>query len=358
MQRIARVLVVLALAAAPGMARAETMLTHPSLANHAPGPDFHIGTADDVVSSSPLGPNMSGPNVRGAASYLLLKTDGSQPTDGNDYDYIIFFDGNLDLTPNAGSSSSTVAVLDITGGLLQTTPEFTPGRTGGTLGSLSGMVSFYVNNSSALAVISGMFSDPMFMTSIMSQQATAGPGKAVVVMRPMFGGSGNAYLDTTLTPLFPADAGEAALIEFTGTVSGVMDCCSNFAMRGVFALTGTEGSPGATTTTTLPGGGGCTTVTSCGTNLDGTLPSTSSTDKKVKKTAVKLGKLATTAKAKLGAAATATGKKQTKLYKMARTLLNKLLAKATAANTKGRLGVDLAPIQAAVNALLALIPSP
>lgn len=281
--------------------------------------------------------------------------DGSIPVDGDDFDYILFFDGTMDLTPNPASTATTI-VLDITGGTMQTTPEFTPGRVGGTLTDLAGSITFNVAQASATADISGQFSDPAFMTTIMSQTVTAGPGNAVAVMRPAFGASGNTYLDGTLTPLLPADAGEAALVEFTGTVNGVV-CCTSFGMRGVFALYGTAGAPGATTTTMLPGGGGCVSVAACGAALDATLPSTASTDPKVRKTATKLGKIATAGKTKLGQAESASGKQQTKLYKKARSLLNKLLAKARAADGKGRLGVPLAPIEAAVNALLARIPA-
>jgi hypothetical protein len=54
--------------------------------NRTPGPDFHVGTADDTITAGPLGPNASGANVRGAASYVLLKQDASIPVDGDDYD--------------------------------------------------------------------------------------------------------------------------------------------------------------------------------------------------------------------------------------------------------------------------------
>jgi hypothetical protein len=354
----ARVLVSLALAAAPFAARAETLLTHPSLVNRTPGPDFHVGTADDAITAAPFGPNASGANVRGAASYVLLKQDGSMPVDGDDFDYILFFDGTMDLTLDPATSTATTIVMNITGGAIQATPEFTPGRVGGTLTDLAGNVIFTLGDASATAVLSGQFSDPAFMTAIMAQTAYAAPGNAVVVMRP-FGSSGNTYVDGTLTPLVPADAGEIALIEFTGTANGVVGCCSTFGVRGVFALYGTAGAPG-TTTTTLPGGGGggggCTTIPECGPAVDAALPPTNATDPKVRRTATKLGKLRDSATAKLGQAASATGKKQARLYRKGRTLLNKLLTKARTADQKARLGVPLAPLEAAVTALLAVIP--
>jgi hypothetical protein len=348
-----------ALVAVPATVRAEALFTHPSLLNRTPGPDFHVGTADDASTPGPLGPNASGANVRGAASYVLLESDGSIPTDGDDFDYVLFVDGTLDLELDAAASSPTTAVMTITGGTMQTTPEFTPGRVGGTLTSLAGRIDFGIGDASATAVLSGEFADPAFMTAIMSQMVTAAPGNAVVVMRPSFGSSGNAYLDDTITPLLPADAGMVALVEFTGTANGVVACCSNFGVRGVFVFVGTEGSPGGptTTTTTIPGGGGCTTVAACGAALDGTLPPTGSTDAKVRRTANKLGKLAVSAKTKLAQAESASGKKRARLAKKTRRLLGSLLAKARTADEKDRLGVPLAPLEAAVNALLALVPT-
>ena len=342
---------VMAVLLATGAARGDTLITAPALVNRTPGADFHLGTADDGSASTSVGPRQSGANARGAASYLLLKEDGSIPANGNDYDYIIFFDGSLELTLDTAASTAESAVMHIVGGTMQTTPEFTPGRTGGTLSALSGTITFGVNDGSAAAELSGQFDDPAFTTAIMNQTANAAPGMSTIVMRSGFGASGSAYVDDILTPLVPTDAGQIALLEFTGTVTGVVACCSNFGMRGVFALYRTEGSPGGG-----GGGGPCATIDECGAGLHDALPPIDNADPKLRKVAVKLAKLAEAAKAKVEQTAGAPDKKAARLRKSARSKLKKLLAQARQADRKGRLGVSLATLEAAVDALLAQIP--
>jgi hypothetical protein len=352
---VASVFLSVALLAFPTGAPAETMITDPSLVNKVPGADFHIGTGDDAGGT--LGTNGSGANVRGAASYLLMKSSGATPVNGNDFDYIIFFDGSMDLSIDLAASTANTMVLNIVGGTLTTTPEASFGR-GGTLTGLGGAVTFTLTDGSATAMFTGLFTDTgrPFTTNITNQVLTAAPGASLVVLRPSFGSSGNAYVDDVLTPLVPASADEIVLIEFTGTASGVAQCCMTFGVRGVFALYRT--AAGTVTTTTLPGGGGaCTTVAACGTALDGALPATGGTDRKVRKTATMLRHIASAAEAKLTKAAAASGKKQTRLYKMARMKLTMLLNQARKADQKGRLGTPLAPIESAIAALLALIPA-
>ena len=171
--------------------------------------------------------------------------------------------------------------------------------------------------------LAGSFSDPAFSTTIMNQTLTGAPGASSVVLRPSFGSSGNTSIDDVLTPLVPSTADEIVLIEFTGTTTG------------------------SVTTTIIPGGGSCTSVQTCGTALDDAPPSTGSSDRKVKKPAMMLGR---------GAAA-ASGKKQTRLYKRARMKLTVLRNQARKADAKSRLGVPLAPLQSAIDASLALIPA-
>jgi hypothetical protein len=348
-----RLLAATAILAAPAFAPAETLVTAPSLVNKTPGADLRLGTADDGTSAGTIPPNASGPNARGAASFALLKQDGSIPANGNDFDYIIFIDGTLDLSPDLATSTASTLVMNITGGTLQTTPEFVPVRTGGTLTGLGGQVSFGLADGSATAQFSAQFSDPSFATAIMNQPLTAAPGMSVVVMRPSFGSSGNAYVDGVLTPLVPANATDLTLIEFTGTASGTVACCMNFGVRGVFAVYGTDGS---TTTTTLPPSG-CKTFQSCGTALDGTLPPTSSPDRKVRATAKQLRNLAGAARTNLNKAPNAKPAKQKRLFRTARAKLKALLKAAGKAAAKNRLGVPLQPIVDAGNALLALIPA-
>jgi hypothetical protein len=95
----------------------------------------------------------------------------------------------MDLTPDTATSTATTFVMNTTGGAIQATPEFTPGRVGGMLTDLAGTVTFTMGDVSATAVLSGQFSDPAFMTAIMAQTAYAAPGNAVVVMRPAASGT-------------------------------------------------------------------------------------------------------------------------------------------------------------------------
>jgi hypothetical protein len=105
------------------------------------------------------------------------------------------------------------------------------------------------------------------------------------------------------------------------------------------------------------GGVACTDLATCQAALAGVLPDPdTAADKKARKAAKKLGKLDGKADGKLAKAAAATGKKQAKLYAKARKTLEKLLAAARTADEKGKLGVALATIEGAVNALLAFIP--
>ena len=352
------VLFSVALATLPAKsATAETMITAPGLVNKAPGPDFHIGTSDDISTGSTVGVNNSGANTHGATSYLLMKSGGAIPANGTDFEYIIFFDGSMDLSVDLAASTANTMVLTIVGGTLATTPEGSF-ATGGTVTGLGGTVTFSLTDGSATATFAGQFNDTgrPFNTTVMNQALTAAPGSSVVVLHPSFGNSGNAYVDQVLTPLVPASADEIVLIEFTGTTTGVAaSCCMNFGVRGVFALY--RAATGSVTTTTIPGGGACTNVQTCGAALDDALPSSGSSDRKIRKTATMLGRVATAAKAKLAKAAAASGKKQTRLYKMARMKLTMLRNQARKADAKSRLGVPLAPLQSAIEALLALIPT-
>jgi hypothetical protein len=357
--RMWMMLVLLSLVTAlPARVSAETMITAPGLVNKAPGLDFHIGTDDDVSTGSTIGVHQSGANVRGTTSYLLMKSGGAIPTDGTDFEYIIFFDGSMDLSVDLAASTANTMVLNVVGGTLATTPEGNF-ATGGTLTGLSGTVTFSLTDGSATATFNAQFDDTGrgYHTSAMNQALTAAPGSSLVVLHPSFGNSGNAYVDQVLTPIVSSNADEIVLIEFTGTTTGIADtsCCTAFGVRGVFALYRT--ATGSVTTTTIPGAGACTNVQSCGAALDGALPSAGSTDRKVRKTAGMLRRIATAAKAKLAKAASASGKKQTRLYKMARMKLTMLLSQTRKADAKSRLGVPLATLESAIQALLALIPA-
>ena len=106
------------------------------------------------------------------------------------------------------------------------------------------------------------------------------------------------------------------------------------------------------------GGGACAEVTACVASLDAMLPDpASATDGKSRRVANHLAHLAERAATLLDRASSSAGTKQTRLYRKARAALDHLVAVATAADTKGTLGVSLASIDAAVTAVLALVPS-
>jgi glucose/arabinose dehydrogenase len=101
----------------------------------------------------------------------------------------------------------------------------------------------------------------------------------------------------------------------------------------------------------------CTTIGTCRTDLAPTLPDPSAVTGKVRRTARMLAKLARTAGKTLDRAARAKPRKQRPLYRAARKTLGRLLSMARKANDKGQLGVPLPPLEDAVQALLAVIPT-
>lgn len=112
----------------------------------------------------------------------------------------------------------------------------------------------------------------------------------------------------------------------------------------------TGGGPG-------PEASGCTLIVDCQSVVDAARPDPGTVDKKSKKFAKKIQKFDKKADKALGKAAAASGKKQSKQYRRARKALEKLLKTARKADAKARLGVPLASLEAAVNALLAQIPT-
>lgn len=107
----------------------------------------------------------------------------------------------------------------------------------------------------------------------------------------------------------------------------------------------------------LSGTGGCDTTGTCLANVGRALPAPGTAAKKAKRETARLQDLFRRMTKVVGRAAASSGKKQHKQFVKARHLLEALLATAQKANRKGTLGVPLAPLQAAVNALLAQIPS-
>jgi len=102
----------------------------------------------------------------------------------------------------------------------------------------------------------------------------------------------------------------------------------------------------------------CTTVGDCEANLTSVLPDvTSASSRSSKRVTRRLAKIKKMAYRMIGRGTASSGNRQARLFSKARTMLTRLLDSAHAADTAGTLGVPLAPIEAAVNALLAALPA-
>jgi len=343
-----------------------TLITSNSLVHHTPGTDLRIGTADDGTVSGAIPPSSSGPNTHGAASFALLNAGGAPP-DSSNFTYILFVDGTIQFTTNYAGSTAGDLVLNVTGGSLRSTAEFNyPTRGEATTTISTGTAHLDPMTGAATVQLGGTFAPSTASSfALANETLTAAPGKATIVLTSMLGSSGDTYVDTVLAPLVPQSATAVVLVEFTGTVQSA-GCCTGFVTHGVLAAYTTDSlgcadvfpqlcPAGGTTTTTVAG---CATIDTCRTSLGSTLPDpTTAQGKKEKTVAKKLVKRDAKVNTVLDKATTATGKKQQKLYAKARKLLAALLTAAEAANGKGMLGVPLAPLQTALNALLAAIPS-
>jgi hypothetical protein len=379
-----RLVVALVLAAGVRSAAALTahLITDASLVNKTPGEDVRIGTDDDEIFTGGWGPGDEGPNTHGAASFALLygssgaptPTYGTAPYLSYGFDYALFVDGTITFTPNYSRSSANDLVLTITGGSLRSTAEFNYGGNRGeaTSAGLLGVGHYDPTAGSATVQLSGTFSttDGAPAIALGNQTLAADPGTAVIVLHSSFGSSGNVYVDAVLTPLVPPTATAIVLVEFTGRVDEATH--QDWPTHGVLAAYTDENlgctdvfpallCPGGTTTT-VPGGGGVTTTTvpcatyaGCEPAVLAALPVPSAVAKKARPTARMLAALEHAASANVARAASATGPKHARLVKRARSGLGRLLAKARAADRKGRLGVALAPLEAAVTQLLTFV---
>ena len=107
---------------------------------------------------------------------------------------------------------------------------------------------------------------------------------------------------------------------------------------------------------TTGGGSTCADVTACRTAVTTALPDpTAASDKKSRKVAHRLARLNARAGTALDRAVSSSGRRQTRQYHRARKALERLLSAARAADET--LGTSLTGLEAAVNALLALVPS-
>jgi protocatechuate 3,4-dioxygenase beta subunit len=119
---------------------------------------------------------------------------------------------------------------------------------------------------------------------------------------------------------------------------------------------GVEIPSGGTTTTTIPGGS-CDTMAACVTALETALPDPAAVaDAKVRRMARRLRRRFTAIARLLERAAAGAPSKQARRYARAADKLAALLAASQAADARGTLGVDLAPIETAVAVLIARIP--
>lgn len=372
---------VLAAGVRPAAALTAHLITGTSLTNKTPGADLRIGTSDDETFVGSWGPTDEGPNTHGAASFALLNGSGGAPTPtygvpyiAYGFDYAMFVDGTITFMPNYGRSSVSDLVLTITGGSLRSTAEFgySTNRGEATTTALLGAAHYNPTTGSASMQLTGTFSTTDGAPSIAlgNQTLTADPGQATIVLRSSFGSSGNPYIDAVLTPLVPPTATAIVFIEFSGRVDEMFH--QDWPTHGVLAAY-TDDNLGCTdvfpalmcpgTTTTTPGGGGTTTTTTvacasyaaCEPAMLASLPAPAAVAKKARPTARMLAALEHTASANVARAASATGRRRTRLVKHAHAALTRLLAKARAADGKGRLGVPLAPLDAAVTRLLTFV---
>ncbi|HLK11549.1 MAG TPA: hypothetical protein VKW76_09220 [Candidatus Binatia bacterium] len=341
--------------AVPAGALTAHLITASSLVDATPGPDLRIGTADDVAETGAFGPSGSGPNAHGAASFALLDSGGTTPT-GTSFTYALFVDGTIEFTPDYTASTAGSLVLVVTGGSLRSTAEFGyPGRGEATTTIASGTAQLDPLTGAGTVQLGGTFTpstSPAFQLT--GETLTAAPGMGVIVLPASFGHSGNHYVDEVLTPLVPANATAIVLVEFTGTVQSA-GCCTGFVTHGVLAAYTTDALGCADVFPALcPAGAACQTIAACRAALDPALPSAAqAASRKAKHVARKLAQLAARASALIDKGGAKSGAKQQKLYGRAQQVLRALLAAARAADGKGTLGVPLAPLEAAVNALIA-----
>ena len=113
---------------------------------------------------------------------------------------------------------------------------------------------------------------------------------------------------------------------------------------------------GATTTTVAPAT--CATITACLADLAAALPDPATAgDRKSKRTARRLRRRFSRTSAILERAGATSGSRQARQYARAEVGLAAILVTSRAADAQNRLGVPLAPIEAAIGALLEQIPS-
>jgi hypothetical protein len=352
--------VIVALLSGSAAALTAHLLTHPSLQFATPGPDRRIGTPDDVVvtGATMLGPQDSGQNTHSAASFAyLIGSNVSNFPDDSTYDYILFVDGDIEFAPNLAASTASDVQLDITGGTLRSTTEFMfhGGMRGEAQTPVAGVVHLDPMTGAGTFTLSGHFSPAEVGADFVLMSQTLS-GTTTILLADKFGKIADPYLDQ-LVVLLPSNATALILAEVTGHVTEATH--QGWPSRGVLVAYTTDALGCVSFLTGVPcsgGGGNCASFSECEPPLTAALPPVAGAPKKNKPTAKRLKALATSAHGNFGKATGASGKKQARFYKKACTALKTLASVAGKANGKGRLGVDLGAIQAAVAKLRSFIP--
>jgi hypothetical protein len=329
------------------------LITAPALVDKTPGADFRVGTADDDTVAAALNARQSAPNLYGAASFALL-----DDLEGGGLDEIMFVDGTIEFTPDYAASTPDTLMLRVTRGALRATAEChwpMLGDQGATLGS--GTVALGVTTGVGSAKLDGVFGRPNDDFPLVGETLTSAPGGTLVVLAPSFGRSGVPYVDRVLVPLVPAGATSIVVTEFTGTTV-TPGCCAGFSTHGVLAAYTTEAlGCGDAFPTLCNGSPPCTTITDCCAAVGATLPSASTSDKKLRRVAKRLARLDGRKTKLLVRAATAKPKKQGRFYAKVKQALTALVTAATKADGTHTLGASLKAVTAAVDRLVRLLPS-
>jgi protocatechuate 3,4-dioxygenase beta subunit len=150
------------------------------------------------------------------------------------------------------------------------------------------------------------------------------------------------------------DGGDQLLLSLTSDDAGGYTATFEIGIEASGTTTSTTTPASGTTTTTLAGAS-CATTAACLAQLHAALPNpATAASQRAKRTAQGLRRRAGKLASVLERAAAASGSRQQRLLTRAEAKLGGLLAASERAATKGTLGVSLAPIQAAIEALLDL----
>jgi protocatechuate 3,4-dioxygenase beta subunit len=151
------------------------------------------------------------------------------------------------------------------------------------------------------------------------------------------------------------EGGDQLLLSLTADGTGGYVATFDIGVEASGSTTTTTTPAGGTTTTTL-GTGGCSSTATCVAELQSALPDPAAqASRRARRTARDLRRRASKLASVLDRAATASGGRPQRLLARAEGKLEGLLAASERAATQGTLGVPLAPIQSAIEALLDLV---